>query len=444
MGYRIKRLQDFGRGLRESKQLAERERWPRERLERYQQERLTELVSFARDRAPHWRERLPGGRARLHDLPVLTKAELIEHFDDLVTDRRLRLDDLLAHLAEVRSDVLYLGEYRPMATSGSSGRKTVFVYDRAGWRAVLTMFLRRSAWIGLRPSIPRARLALIGGSAPTHMSRRGAQSLDVGVHRLLPLAATSPLGDLVAALNRFQPDHVNAYPSTAGLLADEQLAGRLRLSLKGLTTSSETLSPALRDRLERAFGVPVWNWYATTEGVWGHECEAGSMHLFDDMCIVENVDEDGRPLPDGEMGARILVTRLFNRVQPLIRFEVTDLIAADPEPCPCGRSLMRLRSLEGRAEDVLRLSGVLVHPMQFAIVTADPDVREFQVVQEGDRLRLRVALRNGAAGAEERLGQSLRGRLAELGIAHPDVCVERVDQLERTPGGKLQVVVAAR
>jgi phenylacetate-coenzyme A ligase PaaK-like adenylate-forming protein len=361
-----------------------------------------------------------------------------------VTDRRLRLDDLLAHLAEVRSDVLYLGEYRPMATSGSSGRKTVFVYDRAGWRAVLTMFLRRSTWIGLGPSIPRARLALIGGSAPTHMSRRGAQSLDVGVHRLLPLAATSPLGDLVAALNRFQPDHVNAYPSTAGLLADEQLAGRLRLSLKGLTTSSETLSPALRDRLERAFGVPVWNWYATTEGVWGHECEAGSMHLFDDMCIVENVDEDGRPLPDGEMGARILVTRLFNRVQPLIRFEVTDLIAADPEPCPCGRSLMRLRSLEGRAEDVLRLSGVLVHPMQFAIVTADPDVREFQVVQEGDRLRLRVALRNGAAGAEERLGQSLRGRLAELGIAHPDVCVERVDELERTPGGKLQVVVAAR
>jgi phenylacetate-coenzyme A ligase PaaK-like adenylate-forming protein len=444
MGYRTKRLQDFRRGLRESKPLAERERWPRERLERFQQERLTELVSFARAHAPLWRERLPVGQARLHDLPVLTKAELIEHFDDLVTDRRLRLDDLLAHLAEVRSDVLYLGEYRPMATSGSSGRKTVFVYDRAGWRAVLTMFLRRSAWIGLRPSIPRARLALIGGSAPTHMSRRGAQSLDVGVHRLLPLAATSPLGDLVAALNRFQPDHVNAYPSTAGLLADEQLAGRLRLSLKGLTTSSETLSPALRDRLERAFGVPVWNWYATTEGVWGHECEAGSMHLFDDMCIVENVDEDGRPLPDGEMGARILVTRLFNRVQPLIRFEVTDLIAADPEPCPCGRSLMRLRSLEGRAEDVLRLSGVLVHPMQFAIVTTDPDVREFQVVQEGDRLRLRVALRNGAAGAEERLGQSLRGRLAELGIAHPDVCVERVDQLERTPGGKLQVVVAAR
>jgi phenylacetate-coenzyme A ligase PaaK-like adenylate-forming protein len=444
MGYRTKRLQDFGRGLRESKQLAERERWPRERLERFQQERLTELVGFARAHAPLWRERLPGGRVRLHDLPVLTKAELMERFDDLVTDRRLRLDDLLAHLGEIDGDVLYLGEYRPMATSGSSGRKTVFVYDRAGWRAVLTMFLRRSGWVGLRPGIPRTRLALIGGGAPTHMSRRGSQSLDVGVHRLLALAATMPLGDLVAALNRFQPDHVNAYPSTAGLLAEQQLAGRLRLSLKGLTTSSETLSPALRDRIEHAFGTPVRNWYATTEGVWGNECEAGSMHVFDDMCIVENVDEEGRPVPVGETGARILVTRLFNRVQPLIRFEVSDLIAVDPEPCPCGRSLMRLRSLEGRAEDVLKLGGVTVHPMQFAVITADPDVREFQVVQEGERLRLRVALRNGAAGAEERLGQSVRGRLAELGITQPDVCVERVNELERTPGGKLQVVVAAR
>lgn len=444
MGYRIKRLQDFGRGLRESKQLAERERWPHERLERYRQERLNELVSFARERAPLWRERLPGGRARLHNLPVLTKAELMERFDDLVTDRRLRLDDLLAHLAEVRSDVLYLGEFRPMTTSGSSGRKSVFVYDRAGWNAILTMFLRRSAWIGLKPSMPRVRLALIGGASPTHMSRRGAQSLDVGVHRLLSLAATDPLADLVAALNEFQPDHINAYPSTAGPLADEQLAGRLRLSLKVLSTSSESLSPAMRERLERAFRAPVRNWYATTEGVWGNECEAGSLHLFDDMCIVENVDEDNRPVPTGEVGARILVTNLFNRVQPLIRFEVSDLIVVDPEPCPCGRSLMRLRSLEGRAEDVLRLGGVLVHPLNFGVITADPDVREFQVVQEGERLRLRVALRNGAAGAEERLGESVRGRLAELGIAEPEVCVERVNQLERTSAGKLQVVVAAR
>ena len=444
MGYRMKRLQDFARGVRLARALAERERWPRERLEAFQQQRLAELARHAAARSPFWRERLRAGRIELSELPVLTKTELMERFDELVTDRRLRREDLLEHLGEVDEDALYLGEFRAMTSSGSSGRKAVFVYDRAGWRDVLAMFLRRSAWVGLRPSLPRTRLALVGGGSPTHMSQRGASCLDVGVHRILSLAATQPTGELVERLNAFQPDFLNTYPSSAGPLADEQLAGRLRLSLRGMTTNSEPLTPPLRERIEAVFGVRPTDFYGTTEGLYGHECPDGSMHLFDDMCIVENVDHDHRPVAPGEVGSRLLVTNLFNRVQPLIRFEVSDLVAVEPEPCPCGRSLMRLRSLEGRAEDVLQIGGVPVHPLQFGIVTADPDVREFQVIQEGAALRLRVALRNGSEGAEERLGERVRGRLAELGVERPEVSVERVDALERSPGGKLQVVVAER
>ena len=427
-----------------SKELARRERWPRERLERFQQERFAELARYAAERSPFWRERIPVGRLDLAELPVLTKRELMEHFDELVTDRRLGLADLLDHLSKVDRDALYLGEYRVMTSSGSSGSKAVFAYDRRAWIGVLTMFLRRSAWVGIRPRIPRTRLCLIGGASATHMSRRGAESLDVGLHRLLSLAATQPLGELVSRLNEFQPDVLNVYPSTGGLLAEEQLTGRLRINLTGISTSSEPLTPALKQRLERAFGVAPTNFYATTEGLWGNECEAGSIHLFDDMCIVENVDDSGRPVPPRETGSRVLMTNLFNRVQPLIRFEITDRVAIEPEPCRCGRTLMRLRSLEGRAEDLLRLGDVTVHPLEFALVTADPDVREFQVVQEGGALRLRVALCDGSNGAEERLGQGLCARLAELGVTRPEVSVERVDALERSPAGKLQMVVAAR
>src|SRR5919108_6058527 len=229
MGYRMKRLQDNVRGVRASRELLERERWPRERLERLQQERLVELARHAAEHAPGWRERLPRGRLRLSELPVLTKAALMEGFDELVADRRLRRDELLEHLTRIHGDALHLGEYRVMTSSGSSGRRTVFVYDRAAWRGVLVMFLRRSAWVGLKPSLPRTRLAMVGGGAPTHMSRRGAQTLDIGLHRLLALAVTQPVPELVERLNDFQPHFMNVYPSTAGLLADEQLAGRLRL-----------------------------------------------------------------------------------------------------------------------------------------------------------------------------------------------------------------------
>jgi phenylacetate-coenzyme A ligase PaaK-like adenylate-forming protein len=443
MGYRTARLQDMARGIRQSKELLRRERWPRERLEHFQQNRLGRLTRHAAAHSTFWRERLPAdGPVTLEDIPVLTKPELMDRFDDLVTDPRLRLDDLLRHLQQIEDDALYLGEHRVMTSSGSSGRKAVFVYDRMAWSGIVAMFMRRSEWTNTGPRFPRLKLAMIGGGSPTHMTRRGAQTMDIGLHRLCKLSVTQPVPQLVERLNAFQPQALYGYPSIVALLAVEQQAGRLRIAPESVFTSSEPLSPTVRERIAQAFGVRPYDFYATTEGLYGHECPESSMHLFDDMCIAENVDDDYRPVPPGEVGARLLVTNLFNLTQPLIRFEVTDLVAVEPEPCPCGRSLMRLRSLEGRAEDVLRLGGVDVHPLQFALVTADPDVREFQVVQQGEALRLRVCLRDGAGEAPARLRARVGARLEELGVPRPSVEVETVDALERSPAGKLQVVVA--
>jgi hypothetical protein len=111
MGYRTKRLQDTARGLRAAKELARRERWPRERLERLQDDRLAELAAHAAAHSPGWRERLPRGGPTLRELPVLTKTELMDDFDELVTDRRLRLRELLDHLDQIHDDALYLDEY---------------------------------------------------------------------------------------------------------------------------------------------------------------------------------------------------------------------------------------------------------------------------------------------------------------------------------------------
>jgi phenylacetate-coenzyme A ligase PaaK-like adenylate-forming protein len=445
LDYHRKRLRDLGAALGAGRAVTEREHWARERLEHYQQERLEALVRDVRARSPYWAARLPRGRVALEQLPRMDKVELMGSFDELVTDRRLRRDELFGHLERIDRDELYLGEYRAMATSGSSGRKGVFVYDRQAWIGILAQFLRYSAWIGIKPKVPRMRIASVAGGVPTHMSQRVAASVAVGIHRVTPLAATAPLASLVEQLNAAQPEALNAYPSMARLLADEQVAGRLRLRLRLMSTSSEPLPAETRDRLERAFGVRPFNLYGTTEGLWGCDCaEHAGVHLFEDFTIVENVDADGRPVPAGESGARLLVTNLFNRIQPLIRFELGDMVSVDPQPCRCGRTLLRLREIEGRSEDVIRLGGVAVHSMQFAPLSSDPDVREFQVVQEGERLRIRLALRAGANGAAARLQATLAERLRKAGIAEPAIEVEVVERLERPPGGKLALVVADR
>ena len=351
--YQRKRLADFAAGARLSRELAERERWPRERLARFQQQRLDELVRHAVAHSPFYRERIgrPSGPVELGRLPTLEKATMMERFDELVTDPRLRRDELLAHVETLTGDALHLGRYRAMTTSGSSGRKGLFVYDRPAWRALIAQFLRYNAMAGVRPRLPRRlRVAALGAASPSHMSRRVTQTVDVGLHRVLSLPVTLPLTRLVEQLNGFQPQFMNAYPSVAVLLAEEQLAGRLRISPERMSTSSELRTPAMTARIQEAFGVRPFDLYGTTEGLWGAECDQRTgIHLFEDMTIVENVDEDGRPVPSGEPGARLLITSLVNRTQPLIRLQVADAVTLDPQPCPCGRTLTRIRAIQGAA-----------------------------------------------------------------------------------------------
>src|SRR6188474_2738935 len=118
--YEATRLIDIARMLKLASRSAERERWPRERLARFQQERLEALAAHASAHSPYYRERIGGAPVELAALPVLDKATLMERFDDIVTDPRLRRDELLAYLDGLQHDDLYLGRYRAMTTSGSS------------------------------------------------------------------------------------------------------------------------------------------------------------------------------------------------------------------------------------------------------------------------------------------------------------------------------------
>lgn len=435
---RISRFGEVMRGMRAARESAERETWPRDRMLEHQAACVDDLVRHAVTRSPFYRERFAGlvgaGRVDLEKLPPLDKGTLMASLDDALCEPRLRGMDLRSHLHDPDP---VLGQYRVMASSGSTGTPSLYVYSRSDWTGILAMFFRHTEMIGARPRIPRLRIAPIGAPTLASMTQRIALSTNVGVHRLLPLSVADPIPRLVEALNEFQPEFVNAYPSVAALLADEQLAGRLRISPEIVSTSSELRTDEMTERIERAFGVRPFNFYATTEGLWGVECEHRmGPHLCEDWCVVEQ---------DGD---RLLVTNLFNRTLPLIRFEISDVVEIDREPCVCGRTLPRLRRIKGRADDVLHLPGgngrpVALHPTHFSLVASQPGVREFQVVKRGDRLVLRLALGDdaGPATADE-VARALCDHLGGLGVERPDVATETVSALERSPGGKLKLVVS--
>jgi phenylacetate-CoA ligase len=456
--YHRRRLADSAAALRLARSQIGGEQRPRAQLASHQQQRLDAVVRHAASQSPFYRRwfaqtgALGEEPVDLARLPVLDKTLLMEHFDELVCDPRLRRDQLLDWTGRQTRDQLYLNRYRVLVTSGSSGRAGLFVYDAAGWRSIITQFLRSSSWAGLRPSLPRQRVAWIAGAGPSHITRQGAATLSIGLHRVLALPATLPLPRLVEALNRFQPTYLNVYPSVAMWLADEQQAGRLQLSPQIVVTAGELRTPGMTQRLVDAFGVRPFDVYGTTEGLFGSECQHHQgIHLFEDTTLVENVDPDGQPVAAGQPGARLLVTNLHNLVQPLLRLEVTDLVTLDPDPCPCGRPLLRAAAIHGRSDDVLSLPArgggrVAIHPLQFALLTRDPQVREFQVVQDGPALRILIVPSRAATAddhtLEARLVHAVTRHLLDLDVHDPQITVERHQQLSRSAGGKLKLVTA--
>ena len=201
-----------------------------------------------------------------------------------------------------------------------------------------------------------------------------------------------------------------------------------------------------RQRTERAFGVPVREVYAATEtaGI-ASQCEQGSFHLYEDLVIAEVVDAENRPVPAGEFGEKLLVTVLFSRTQPLIRYELADRVQLRDGACPCGRPFALLSAIEGRTDDALVFAAVQggtvrIHPFVLHDAMESISVRAWQIV--GERGRLRVLLAQPAGDFHTDSVQArLSAALTEHGALPPPITFEFVDSIPRTPAGKASLIV---
>jgi hypothetical protein len=130
------------------------------------------------------------------------------------------------------------------------------------------------------------------------------------VSSLRHIEATAPISQQVAVLNRFQPHALLPYPSIAALLAREQMAGRLAIRPEMVATHSELLTPEMARLIEQAWGRKPFNHYGLTEEPHiGTDCALHTgIHLFEDTSMIEVVNDDYQPVPDGTTGTRYLLT----------------------------------------------------------------------------------------------------------------------------------------
>jgi len=423
--------------------------------------RLNSLLTHARRHSPFYSEayrELPAGRIALQQLPVVQKTQLMERFGEWVTHPELRLENLLEFTRDPhRIGKPYLGQYAVWTSSGTTGVPGVFVQDPRSLAVYEALFAVRTgadARAMLRAVSGGSRFAFAAAieghfSGITMWKRMRLMNPWMSRHTRA-VSILQSTGEICEELNTFAPQVLTSYASELVALAEEQRAGRLQLQLSGIWSGGETLTRRDRASVAGAFGCPVVDDYGASEFLnIAFDCGCGALHLNRDWAILEAVDREGRPVPDGTASWTALLTNLANFVQPIIRYDLGDSITFLPEPCPCGSPLPALR-VEGRRDDTIcleRADGSPENLIPLALCTAieeNTGVYRFQIVEEAAN-RLAVRLDPDESDAKEAAGrveQCIRQFCSSLGITQVAVRTDSQPPRADVVSGKLRRVCA--
>ncbi len=307
--------------------------------------RFREFARFAAKRSPYYRDivREHGidlARATPSDFPELTKTDLIEHFDRIVTRKglsRARIEEFLSASREPTD--LMDGRYHIVHTSGTSGQVCYVAYTPSEWMTSVSQF-ERLVRIGWRRRV--AFVGAIGGHfAGVSLATASSTMLSKLAYVTKAFDLNMPTEDLRAALVAFQPRAIIGYAKALVRLGEEKAAGRLDIAPRAIICGGESVSVQEMQRMQDVFGCRVRNAYATSEHLFMgfNQADHPGMFLLEDDLIFD-LKED-----------HIHVTNLFNRTVPLIRHRMNDsLLEAGPDVPPNGPYKM-VQTVLGRQEE---------------------------------------------------------------------------------------------
>jgi phenylacetate-CoA ligase len=437
---------------------------PRATIERFQRRRLKSLVRHARAKSEFYREKYAGineSSFELSDLPPTNKAEIMDNFDRVVTVDDVRRVDLEHFFADAGNlGKLFRDKYALSHTSGSQGQPLLIVQPRDNLDLLFALQGSRGnhedmglADVAQHFTTP-ARLAALTLKPGFYPSASAFEYMPEGARQFIELLQISCVDEnWPERLAEFRPTHLTSYASVLHGLAREVEQGRIDLKpeLKQVVNISERLMPKTRKHYEEILGAPVLDDYGMGECMFlTNGCPtSGGMHVNADWAILEVVDDECRPVPDGEKGAKVLVTNLANRVQPFIRYEVGDVVTMAAEQCNCGSNMPLVARIGGRDSDMFYVEGPAgrkpLSPIVFEhALTHLLDAREYQIIQEENtRFLVRVEPLPGVEFDRERAQQAIAEQLKTYDLdGKLQVELEVVDRLVGEKDQKFKRIVS--
>ena len=444
----------------------------KDRLLEVQKERFRRLLRHTVIYSEFYQELYSGidiDNCRLQDLPIVTKSTMMNNFDHLITDSRLKLRNIKEWIGDKNNyGKLYLGEFLPIPTSGSSGEYALVIYDRQALDLIqASLFARhplqvkRSVFNQTKILVshllgPKARIAVV---AVPHGNFGGMVKTAPAFHRFIAklkiLSLFDPIEQIVETLNKFQPDCLISYSFFLAILAQEQLAGRLNSRFhrphSSLAGGAEPMPEHVKGLAQQAWSIEVQDDYGAVECYFmAATCQKfANLHAMNDLCILEVVDGGYNPVPPGEYGEKVLVSNLANFAQPIIRYELDDIAGYADQSCECGLPFQTLLPIQGRKSDFLYFQKPhggyeRFHPYRLRVpLYYRTEIRQYQIFQTArNELTFLYVLQADVDGIEQHLRKILENALEQAGLeSRINLKLKRVENILRdNRSGKFQII----
>ena len=432
----------------------EGERLSPEERERLTAERLRDLVAYARERSAYYKKayRETGEDFRLSDLPPVTKKELMADYGAWVTDPQVTEDGVRAYVCgDEALEKLYLGKYTALTTSGTTGNPMPMVrdaYHNTIHGALIQTRLLREVDPDLMNPVRHkvASIIILDPAVSSYSGFLKAQRANPGYEQnMLAISLTEDINEIAEKLNRFQPDLITGYPSILAILGKAGQEGRLHIRPQAIACSAETLTEKVYHTLRGAFGCPVLNNYCSTEGgEAAMSCGEGKIHINQDWVMIEPIDKDGRPAPEGSWSEGVYITDLTNYVQPIIRYYMEDQVRILKEACPCG-SRLPVMEIRGREAGTMEIGGKVLFSSLFEQALEHvPGVLAVQIAQKSER-RFHIRLVPSSEEDREKAAGEVKKRVLGLfegsGVRSVEVAVVQERPKPNKRGGKVKFFV---
>ncbi len=382
------------------------------RLRQYQERRARRIVRYAQARSPFYRRHWAGhDLGHWRSLPAVDKRLMMDNFDDFNT-AGLKRDDAMAvalHAERSRDFAPTLRGYTVGLSSGTSGHRGIFLasaWEQATWAGCI---LSRTLHT-LRPR--KLRVAFFLRSNSNLYEKVGGILIRFRFFDLM-----LPVEQAVEQLNEFKPHIVVGPPSLLSFLAGAQERGTLSIEPERLVSVAEVLEPQDAERLTCVFDAPVHQIYQCTEGLLAISCREGSLHIQEDLVVMQLQpldDESQQSEVSGQksMGATPthrpvspIVTDLWRTTQPIIRYRLNDVLRVSDTRCACGSPFRVIEAIEGRCDDILYFHSqgggerpFFPDTIRRMVLLAGSGIEDYYAVQERPgHLRIRLTVAPGAS-----------------------------------------------